>query len=65
MRTAARAYEWSRAASTRSSGLRVVESGFDQVEWSDEVKSKYADDHSKGWEVFMLRVREYAPKATR
>jgi len=45
--------------------LRVVESGFDQVEWSDEVKSKYADDHSKGWEVFMLRVREYAPKATR
>jgi uncharacterized protein YndB with AHSA1/START domain len=45
--------------------LRVVESGFDQVDWSDEVKAKYADDHSKGWETFMRRAREYAPKAAR
>lgn len=45
--------------------LHVVESGFDHVDWSDAIKAKYADDHSKGWEVFMLRVREYAPKAAK
>ena len=45
--------------------LRVVESGFDQVDWSDEVKAKYADDHSHGWETFMGRMREYAPTAAK
>jgi len=45
--------------------LRVVESGFDEVEWSEEVKARYADDHAKGWEVFMLRVREYAQSRAR
>lgn len=42
--------------------LRVVESGFDQVDWSDEAKAKYADDHSRGWQTILGRLNEYAIK---
>jgi hypothetical protein len=41
----------------------VVESGFDQVDWSDEAKREYADDHAKGWQTILGRLREYAPNA--
>lgn len=43
--------------------LRVVESGFDTVDWSDAAKAKYADDHSKGWQTILGRLRDYAPRA--
>lgn len=43
--------------------LRVVESGFDQVDWSDEAKQRYADDHSRGWSRFAEQLRDYAPRA--
>jgi uncharacterized protein YndB with AHSA1/START domain len=41
--------------------LRVVESGFDTIDWSDSEKAKYADGHSKGWETLLGRLRDYAP----
>ena len=41
--------------------LRVVESGFDTIDWSDAEKAKYAEGHSTGWEVLLGRLREYAP----
>ena len=50
------------AGSTR---LRVVESGFDRVDWSDEKKAKYASDHSEGWQLYLGRLAEFAPRATR
>lgn len=40
--------------------LRVVESGFDQVDWSDDAKTRYVDDHSGGWGRFVERLRVYA-----
>jgi uncharacterized protein YndB with AHSA1/START domain len=40
--------------------LRVVESGFDQIDWSDEAKAKYAEEHSGGWQRILGRLREYA-----
>jgi uncharacterized protein YndB with AHSA1/START domain len=40
--------------------LRVVESGFDEVDWSDEAKAKYAEDHADGWHRILGRLREYA-----
>ena len=43
--------------------LRIVESGFDHVDWTDEAKSKYFDDHSRGWAHFGERLRAYAPGA--
>jgi uncharacterized protein YndB with AHSA1/START domain len=30
--------------------LRVVETGLDTVGWPEEEKSRYADDHRRGWE---------------
>jgi len=43
--------------------LRVVESGFDTVDWSDAEKQRYADNHSRGWESLLSRLRDYAPTA--
>ena len=48
------------AAGTR---LRVVESGFDALDWSDARKQAYADDHSRGWHTIIGRLRDYAPQA--
>jgi uncharacterized protein YndB with AHSA1/START domain len=43
--------------------LRVVESGFDQVDWTDEAKTNYADDHSRGWARFLEQMRDHARRA--
>jgi len=43
--------------------LRVVESGFDKIDWADEKKVKYLADHSRGWEFFLGRLRDFAPRA--
>jgi len=40
--------------------LRVVESGFDQVDWTDEEKAKYAEGHTTGWELIIGRLGDYA-----
>jgi uncharacterized protein YndB with AHSA1/START domain len=42
--------------------LRVVESGFDTIDWSAAEKAKYAEGHSKGWLVLLDRLREHAPR---
>jgi len=39
--------------------LRVVESGFDTIDWSDAEKAKYAEGHSRGWQVILGRLRDY------
>jgi uncharacterized protein YndB with AHSA1/START domain len=46
-----------------STRLRVVESGFDTIDWSDSKKQQYADSHSRGWQAFLRRLRDYAPTA--
>lgn len=40
--------------------LKVVESGFDGLDWSDEEKAKYAEDHSNGWPRILDRLRDHA-----
>jgi uncharacterized protein YndB with AHSA1/START domain len=48
------------AGSTR---LRVVESGFDRVDWSDGQKTRYFEEHSSGWGRFLPRLRDHAARA--
>ena len=36
--------------------LRVVESGHELRQWSDEEKHQYASEHEKGWGVFLDRL---------
>lgn len=50
--------EFTLSAEHGGTRLRVVESGFDQVDWTDEHKQKYFDDHSAGWQMYLGRVRD-------
>jgi len=49
------------AGSTR---LRVVESGFDTVDWSEEAKRTYFDGHTNGWPRLLNRLRELMAATT-
>jgi uncharacterized protein YndB with AHSA1/START domain len=42
--------------------LRVVESGFDKVDWSDDEMTKYAEEHGKGWSYHLGRLRDFATR---
>jgi uncharacterized protein YndB with AHSA1/START domain len=46
-----------------STRLRVVESGFEALDWSDEEKAKYAEDHARGWHTLLGRLRDRAASA--
>jgi uncharacterized protein YndB with AHSA1/START domain len=38
--------------------LRVVESGFDTVNWEDNVKREFFDGHDTGWPGLLKRARD-------
>ncbi|HKW58967.1 MAG TPA: SRPBCC domain-containing protein [Candidatus Dormibacteraeota bacterium] len=38
--------------------LRVVESGFENVDWSREEMARYAEDHANGWTRYLGRLRD-------
>jgi len=40
--------------------LRVVESGFDQIDWSDDEKVRFVEEHSRGWEECFARLQKVA-----
>ncbi len=42
--------------------LRVVESGFDQIDWSDEEKVRRVEEHSRGWQECLSRLQELAQR---
>ncbi len=43
--------------------LRVVETGFDKVDWTDEAQASYIEENSSGWQFYLGRLRDYAPLA--
>jgi uncharacterized protein YndB with AHSA1/START domain len=45
--------------------LKVVESGFEAIDWSDEEKARYAEDHSNGWQRILARLRDHAASNAR
>ena len=38
--------------------LRVAETGLDQLDWPDDDKQKFADDHRHGWQVQGDKLRD-------
>lgn len=44
--------------------LRVVESGFDRVDWTDEAKANYFEENSSGWQSYLGRLGDYAPRVS-
>jgi len=53
--------EFTLQAEAGNTRLRVVESGFDKVDWTDEAKAKYLEENSNGWQFYFGRLRDYAP----
>jgi uncharacterized protein YndB with AHSA1/START domain len=39
--------------------LRVVESGFRELDWSEDAKAKYADENTRGWQLELGELRDY------
>ena len=56
--------EFTLSAEAGNTRLRVVESGFDKVDWADEAKARYAEEHSTGWDEVLGRLREYGPRSS-
>ena len=56
--------EFTLQAEDGNTRLRVVESGFDAIEWSDAERAAYAEDHARGWLRVLVRLRDYALKKT-
>ena len=54
--------EFTLVAEGAGTRLRVVESGFDQLDWADPEKQRYADDHSRGWHTLLGRLRDKASR---
>lgn len=54
--------EFTLQAEAGNTRLRVVESGFDKVDWTDEAKAKYFEENSSGWPFYLGRLRDYASR---
>lgn len=44
------------AETTERTRLRVVETGLEDIDWPDDDKARYTDDHRHGWEVHLGRL---------
>ncbi|HLH69840.1 MAG TPA: SRPBCC domain-containing protein [Candidatus Dormibacteraeota bacterium] len=42
--------------------LRVVESGFDELDWSDQAKADYIQDHTSGWRRLFDKLQDHIAK---
>lgn len=52
--------EFTLAEEAGGTRLRVVESGFENLDWSDAEIARYADDHNHGWVMYLGRLRDLA-----
>jgi uncharacterized protein YndB with AHSA1/START domain len=57
--------EFSLSAEGDGTRLRVVESGFTELEWSEEEKVRYASENERGWLLELEELREYVSKRVR
>jgi uncharacterized protein YndB with AHSA1/START domain len=57
--------EFSLSAEGEGTRLRVVESGFPELDGSDDDKAKDAEDHRQGWELELDELDEYVRQHTR
>jgi uncharacterized protein YndB with AHSA1/START domain len=57
--------ELSMSAEGESTRLRVVESGFRELEWPEEEQAKYAEENTQGWELELNELQEYVSAQVR
>ena len=51
--------EFTLSAEGENTRLRVVERGLHALDWAEEEKARYIDDHSLGWNRHLGNLREY------
>ena len=61
-RTDSTLVEFTLAAEGDQTRLRVVESGFPQLSWSEDRKEWYAAENTRGWQLELDELREYVSK---
>jgi uncharacterized protein YndB with AHSA1/START domain len=44
--------------------LRVFETGLDELDWADDAKDRYVDDHLNGWQTHGDRLRHVLSSAS-
>lgn len=54
--------EFSLSGEGEATRLRVVESGFRELDGSDQEKAKYAEENTQGWRIELDELREYASR---
>jgi uncharacterized protein YndB with AHSA1/START domain len=54
--------EFNLRAEGEGTRLRVAESGFEQLEGSQEESAKYAEENQRGWEFELGELRDYVSK---
>jgi uncharacterized protein YndB with AHSA1/START domain len=52
--------EFTLTAEGEHTRLRVVESGLLALDWDEERKAHYVEEHNKGWDEHLADLREYA-----
>jgi uncharacterized protein YndB with AHSA1/START domain len=57
--------EFTLAAEGDHTRLRVVESGFPELTWSEDKKARYAAENTQGWQLELDELREYISKHVR
>ena len=57
--------EFTLAAEGDHTRLRVVESGFRELAWSEDKKANYAAENTQGWQVELDELGEYIAKHVR
>jgi uncharacterized protein YndB with AHSA1/START domain len=57
--------EFSLSAEGEHTRLLVVESGFAELEWSEEEKATYAEGNVRGWKAELGELQEYVAKLVR
>ncbi len=57
--------EFTLTAEGRHTRLRVVESGLAAMDWPQEQKAAYLDDHAKGWEHHFHRMLDHVAQGDR
>jgi uncharacterized protein YndB with AHSA1/START domain len=57
--------EFTLAAEGDHTRLRVVESGFPELAWSEDKKARYAAENTQGWQLELDELREYVSKLVR
>jgi uncharacterized protein YndB with AHSA1/START domain len=54
--------EFSLSAEDEGTRLRVVESGFTELDGSEDEKAKHAEENTQGWKAELGELREYVSK---